>query len=274
MKHLMNKTLIAAAMTAALSFAATSANADTFVPFTVAEGSVPGTPTSTPTFVAGKVIGNYIEDVTLNADGTFTTRLLFNASTFGDTNGGTISTSFLSSAQTPFAGTNNYAIYAVLTGSGTFSPTPVNGNNFTFNSGGSLVLSLDPNSDTQFNKGPGAIGVVASPDDVTLATGQVVSGGGTLKACSGIDCGSFNTNTSFALQTAGLNFFTAPRPFYNMLLTSGQFDNIDFTKIGVAQRTTGSLDATFGSVPEPESIALMGVGLLGLGLTMRRRKQA
>ena len=272
MKHLMNKTLIAAAMTAALSFVATSAIADTFVPFTVAEGSVTGTPTNT--FEAGKVIGNYIEDVTLNADGTFTTKLLFNASTFGDTNGGSIGTSFLSSAQTPFASANQYAIYAVLTGSGTFSPTAVNGNNFTFNSGGSLVLSLDPNSDTQFTKGTGSIGVVASPDDVTLATGQVVSGGGTLKPCTGIDCGSFNTNTSFILQTAGLNFFTAPRPFYNMLLTSGQFDKIDFTKIGVVQRTTGSLDATFGSVPEPESIALMGVGLLGLGLSMRRRKQA
>ena len=74
MKQFGNKTLLAAAITAALTLASASANA-AFAPFTVDEGSVVGTPANT--FVAGKVTGNYVENVTLNPDGTFTTQILF-----------------------------------------------------------------------------------------------------------------------------------------------------------------------------------------------------
>lgn len=283
MKQFGNKTLLSAAVIAAMAFATTSANAAVFAPFTVNEGSVTGTPAST--FVAGKVTGNYIENVTLKADGTFTTQLLFNAGTFGDINGTTITDSFLTSAAAPGAAPTNYALYGILAGSGTFVTTGA-GTTFTFTPGGSLTLAIDPKNNTTFNTSatPGALGNLAinsgNGDDFVIGTGAVVGGDGTLSSSctptATINCGSFGANTSLSLTAAGSKFFTAPVPFYNLALTSGQFDNINVTTFGTAQRTTGSLDATFAgatSVPEPESIALFGIGLLGLGAGMRRRKQ-
>lgn len=281
MKCFGNKSLLAAAVAAALSFASASANA-AFAPFTVNEGSVIGTPANT--FQAGKVTGNYIENVTLKADGTFTTQILFNAGTFGDLSGTTIPTSFLTSQATPFASTVQYGLYGILAGSGTFV-TSAAGTSFTFTPGGNLTLAIDPTSNTTFDTSatPGALGALTitggNGDDFIIGTGAVVGGDGTLSstctATTTINCGSFGANTSLALTAAGSNFFTAPVPFYNLALTSGQFDFIDVKNFGT-QRTTGSLDATFAgstSVPEPESIALFGIGLLGLGLGLRSRKQ-
>ncbi len=274
MKQFGNKTLLAAAMTAAMTLASASANA-AFLPFTVNEGSVTGTPANT--FVAGKVIGNYVEDVTLNANGTFTTQILFNASTFGDVNGSTVPLSYLSSAITPAAGTSNYGLYGIVSASGTYTKTAT-GTVFTFTPGGTLSLTIDPTNNTTFGTTTGVTGGAA--DDFTIATGNVTGGDGTLAngcvASATINCGSFGTNTSLALTPQGSLFFTAPRPFYSLSLESGQFDFIDVNVFGT-QRTTGSLDATFAgapnNVPEPESIALFGIGLLGLGVGMRRCKQ-
>ena len=70
----------------------------------------------------------------------------------------------------------------------------------------------------------------------------------------------------FELTTQGEEYFVAPAPFHDFLITDGDFDAIELEG---SQRTTGDVSAVF--VPEPSTIAILALGLLGLGATSRRK---
>jgi hypothetical protein len=278
MKNAIRKTLIACAVTA--SFAASSgAMAQTFPDFTINEGAIAGA--IGQTFTADKITGNYVEVITFagsETNGTFNVSLKWNAGQFVGDNGSTPLASQLGSATS-----NQYGLYALYQGTGTYNTTQ-SGTVFNFAPGGSLSLFADANSNTQFvqpENGSTAFGTTGTSDDILIANGIPTSGQGTLNpslstcGAGGINCGSFGATSTFNLTAAGSEYFVAPNPFYNISFQSGQLNN--FTPSGT-QVINGSLDVIFGGsseVPEPASIALLGLGFAGLALSRRRRaKQA
>lgn len=261
-----SKTVIACSIAAASMFG-TAAHADNFNPFTVDYNG--------RNFSADKITGNYNEIATFNEDGTFDVSLIWNAGQFVAGNGGTpVRNTGL---------TNDYGIYALYKASGTFSI--VDGETtFTFaDQSGTLQMFLDVGNDTTFAKpssGAGDFGLGLSGDDLLLAQGNPLSGLGvldpTLPTCgpSGINCGSFGASSTFALAGFGSDFFVAPNPFYTMSFQSGQLNNFE---VGGTQEINGSLDVVFaapGEVPEPASVGLLGLGMLGLYAARRRNKKA
>lgn len=276
MRTLRKNKILKCLIPAALFLTGSAAVAQVFPDFVVTEGSVPGAMANT--FTADKVTGNYVEVISFNG-GTFTASLLWNAGQFVANDGRTPVASQLGGSSP-----NQYGLYALYQANGTFA-TVGGRTTFNFTQGtGTLNVFLDPNSNTAFGQPPNgatAWSVSNNADDFQIASGIPTSGQGTLdptlSTCTGgggggINCGSFGATSTWSLTAAGAAYLTTPNPFFNVSFQSGQLNN--FMPSGT-QVINGSLDVIFGStaVPEPASIALIGLGLMGLGLS-RRRKQA
>jgi len=267
-----SKSIIACSIAAASMFGGV-ASAATFSDFTV-------NPTGNySNFTADKITGNYVEVATFNDDNTFNVSLYWQAGQFVANDG-------KSPLRNNVTGLDNaYSLYAVYTASGTVTRNGT-ATTFTFTENtGNLSMFLDTNADSAVSftptTGSGAFQFSNSADDIRIATGNPLSGQGTLdpslSTCgqsNGINCGSFGSETSFNLTEQGKNFFIAPNPFYTLSFQSGQLNNFDPTG---TQIINGSLDVVFsapGEVPEPASVGLLGLGMLGLYAARRRNKKA
>lgn len=154
----------------------------------------------------------------------------------------------------------------------------------------SLTFSLwaDPNLNTSFSaaslSADASIGGTTG-DDFVLASGSLVSGSASINQNGGV---GINATTTFTLTSPeGEAFFIDPSPFYEFMFSgannTGEGVRYDYdTAVGCpsgicnAALLNSVLTVDYqgtSDVPEPATLALLGIGLLGFG-TSRLRKKA
>jgi hypothetical protein len=238
-----------------------------FQEFTVSEGSVPGSVANT--FVADKANGGYNEVLTVNGDLTFSTKAYANFGQYYKNDGANL------------AGPNQlngfgsgYGMYALFDSAGFVGTT------FTGLTG-SFSLYIDPDQDTTLALGAnGTLPIVVglNADDYLIASASspvyLVGIPGTPGAFDFLFNDFLLTTTDqsgAAGIQSGATYFTSPDPFHVLVRVNGDFDAFPTVPgPGNYSGITGDVSFVF-AVPEPTALALLGVGLVGLGASRRRR---
>lgn len=134
-----------------------------------------------------------------------------------------------------------------------------------------MTLWADVDQDTTLALAGLGVAVGGDGEDIKLA--DYTLNIGEANVAGGLANGDFDTLLNIALTPAGMAYFVSPNPFFPLENFGGNTETISgasLTESFVATATGGGIEL-FQAVPEPTTVALLGIGLLGMGIGSKRR---